>query len=108
MIVSNDEMRDHIFQMLAPKFFLKWKQRHQVGVIDVPSISPFEDHPAVKFRCCTQFIILQTGQSHWTIQIMQAFPGIINSVSGRLHGNAVAACKVEIVGVKQMGCLTSP
>ena len=23
-------MRDHIFQLLAPKFFLKWKQRHQV------------------------------------------------------------------------------
>ena len=30
LLVSNDEMRDHIFQLLAPKYFLKWKQRHQV------------------------------------------------------------------------------
>ena len=30
-MVSNDEMRDHIFQMLAPRYFHKWKQRHQVS-----------------------------------------------------------------------------
>ncbi|GAB4817091.1 hypothetical protein N2152v2_004137 [Parachlorella kessleri] len=30
LLVSNDEMRDHIFQLLAPKFFAKWKQRHQL------------------------------------------------------------------------------
>ena len=29
LLVSNDEMRDHLFHMLAPKFFDKWKQRHQ-------------------------------------------------------------------------------
>ena len=26
VLLSNDEMRDHIFQLLAPKFFYKWKQ----------------------------------------------------------------------------------
>ena len=30
-MVSNDEMRDHIFQLLAPRYFHKWKQRHQVS-----------------------------------------------------------------------------
>ena len=30
VLVSNDEMRDHIFQLLAPKFFYKWKQ---VGIL---------------------------------------------------------------------------
>ena len=30
LLVSNDEMRDHIFNLLAPKYFFKWKQRHQV------------------------------------------------------------------------------
>ena len=30
LVVTNDEMRDHQFQMLAPKFFLRWKERHQV------------------------------------------------------------------------------
>lgn len=30
LMVSCDEMRDHLFQLLAPKYFKKWKQRHQV------------------------------------------------------------------------------
>ena len=30
LLISNDEMRDHLFQLLAPRFFQKWKQRHQV------------------------------------------------------------------------------
>lgn len=30
-LISNDEMRDHVFQMLpAPKLFQRWKERHQV------------------------------------------------------------------------------
>jgi hypothetical protein len=30
LVVSNDEMRDHHFQMLAHRYFLRWKERHQV------------------------------------------------------------------------------
>lgn len=30
MVLSNDEMRDHHFQMLAHRQFLRWKERHQV------------------------------------------------------------------------------
>ena len=30
MLISNDQMRDHIFSLLAPKYFKKWRQRHQV------------------------------------------------------------------------------
>ena len=30
MVISNDEMRDHHFQMLAHRSFLRWKERHQV------------------------------------------------------------------------------
>jgi ribonuclease P protein 3 len=29
-VVTNDQMRDHHFCMLAPRFFLKWRERHQV------------------------------------------------------------------------------
>ena len=38
LLISNDEMRDHMFQLLAPRFFHKWKQRHQasVGVFCLP------------------------------------------------------------------------
>ena len=31
-----DEMRDHLFQLLRPKYFRKWKQRHQVYYKCVP------------------------------------------------------------------------
>lgn len=30
LVVSNDECRDHIFQLLTPKYFLKWKERHML------------------------------------------------------------------------------
>ena len=31
MLVTNDELRDHVFQMLpSPRLFYKWKERHQV------------------------------------------------------------------------------
>ncbi|KAK9127719.1 hypothetical protein Syun_016516 [Stephania yunnanensis] len=33
LLVSNDEMRDHIFELLGRNFFLKWKERHQVHFI---------------------------------------------------------------------------
>ena len=29
-VVSNDEMRDHHFGMLAPRCFVKWKEQHVV------------------------------------------------------------------------------
>ncbi|KAF8397856.1 hypothetical protein HHK36_016781 [Tetracentron sinense] len=30
LLVTNDEMRDHIFELLGSNFFLRWKERHQV------------------------------------------------------------------------------
>ncbi|KAL8496391.1 hypothetical protein ACS0TY_020194 [Phlomoides rotata] len=30
MLVTNDEMRDHIFELLGSNFFFRWKERHQV------------------------------------------------------------------------------
>ncbi|MCI14261.1 proteinaceous RNase P 1 chloroplastic/mitochondrial-like, partial [Trifolium medium] len=29
LLVTNDEMRDHLFQLLGNDFFPKWKERHQ-------------------------------------------------------------------------------
>ncbi|CAI5476733.1 unnamed protein product [Closterium sp. Yama58-4] len=31
VLVTNDEMRDHIFQTLGADYFHRWKERHQVG-----------------------------------------------------------------------------
>ncbi|KAF5193385.1 Proteinaceous rnase p [Thalictrum thalictroides] len=30
LLVTNDEMRDHIFELFGSNFFLKWKERHRV------------------------------------------------------------------------------
>mmetsp|Transcript_21229 Transcript_21229/g.26789 ORF Transcript_21229/g.26789 Transcript_21229/m.26789 type:complete len:112 (+) Transcript_21229:2-337(+) len=30
MVLSNDLMRDHHFQMLAHRSFLRWRERHQI------------------------------------------------------------------------------
>ena len=35
VLLSNDEMRDHIFQLLAPKFFYKWKQVPRTGPLSL-------------------------------------------------------------------------
>eukprot|EP01041_Mallomonas_annulata_P001322 gene1322-2545_t len=29
-VLTNDEMRDHHFQMLSPRWFARWKERHQI------------------------------------------------------------------------------
>ncbi|KAE8712002.1 hypothetical protein F3Y22_tig00110266pilonHSYRG00109 [Hibiscus syriacus] len=30
LVVTNDEMRDHLFQLLGNSFFPRWKEKHQV------------------------------------------------------------------------------
>ncbi|KAL3638930.1 hypothetical protein CASFOL_016837 [Castilleja foliolosa] len=30
LLVTNDEMRDHIFELLGSNFFFRWKERHQI------------------------------------------------------------------------------
>ncbi|KAL6537924.1 RNase P 2 [Orobanche hederae] len=30
LLVTNDEMRDHIFELIGSNFFFRWKERHQV------------------------------------------------------------------------------
>ncbi|KAF2291827.1 hypothetical protein GH714_035756 [Hevea brasiliensis] len=32
LLVTNDEMRDHLFQLLGTSFFPRWKEKHQVRV----------------------------------------------------------------------------
>ncbi|RVW44276.1 Proteinaceous RNase P 3 [Vitis vinifera] len=39
LLVTNDEMRDHIFELLGSSFFLKWKERHQMSLGDFRSLS---------------------------------------------------------------------
>ncbi|XP_021901421.1 proteinaceous RNase P 2 [Carica papaya] len=55
LLVTNDEMRDHIFELLGSSFFLKWKERHQVrytfpkGSLKLQMPSPYSLAIQVKY-----------------------------------------------------------
>lgn len=55
LAVTNDQMRDHNFQMLSPKHFLKWKERHQAFY---NFVGPYRGVPKVylppKYSACIQ------------------------------------------------------
>ena len=52
-LVTNDECRDHVFQMLpAPKLFYRWKERHQVR-FSIAAGDVELEYPA-KFTTCMQ------------------------------------------------------
>ena len=61
LLISNDEMRDHIFQLLAPKFFYKWKQ---ASLTPCPAMICLGTAPSVKLFsavlfCCYLHSILR-------------------------------------------------
>ena len=73
-LLSNDKMRDHFFGMLAPKCFLKWRDRHQVyygfstnslGANYSPVICPVPPYSAIfqetKKNICWHIPISATG-----------------------------------------------
>eukprot|EP00798_Chlamydomonas_sp_ICE-L_P020025 gene20025-26740_t len=45
-LISNDELRDHIFGLLRPKHFLKWKERHIVHYRFAPNGAPLLEYPS--------------------------------------------------------------
>jgi len=52
-LVTNDELRDHVFQMLPePSLFYKWKERHQVR-FQFTAGSVILNHP-LPFTTCIQ------------------------------------------------------
>lgn len=66
ILISNDEMRDHLFNLLAPKYFKKWKQRHQMrySFSGEPNTLQFQNPPP--YTRCTQ----QLGTS-WMFPVAQ-------------------------------------
>ncbi|CAN6456516.1 unnamed protein product [Victoria cruziana] len=63
LLVTNDEMRDHIFQMLGNDFFPRWKERHQVRF-------SFDD-TGVKFHMppSCSVLIQESEQGHWHVPV---------------------------------------
>ncbi|GAB2292279.1 hypothetical protein Dimus_026528 [Dionaea muscipula] len=59
LIVTNDEMRDHTFQLLGNDFFPKWKERHQVK-FGFSDISPVFHMPPPY-----SVVIQESERGHW-------------------------------------------
>ncbi|XP_057537261.1 proteinaceous RNase P 1, chloroplastic/mitochondrial-like isoform X2 [Amaranthus tricolor] len=63
LLVTNDEMRDHTFQLLGNDFFPKWKERHQVR------FSFSELGPVFHMPPPCSVVIQESARGHWHIPI---------------------------------------
>ncbi|KAI3814542.1 hypothetical protein L1987_14182 [Smallanthus sonchifolius] len=63
LLVTNDEMRDHLFQLLGNDFFPKWKERHQVR------FHFSETGPMYHMPPPCSVVIQESRQGHWHIPI---------------------------------------
>ncbi|KAJ9538684.1 hypothetical protein OSB04_031417 [Centaurea solstitialis] len=63
LLVTNDEMRDHLFQLLGNDFFPKWKERHQVR------FNFSETGPVYHMPPPCSVVIQESSKGHWHIPI---------------------------------------
>ncbi|KAG9140342.1 hypothetical protein Leryth_018506 [Lithospermum erythrorhizon] len=64
LLVTNDEMRDHLFQLLGNDFFPKWKERHQVR------FSFSETGPVFHMPPPCSVVIQESEKGHWHIPVV--------------------------------------
>ncbi|KAL6888117.1 hypothetical protein ACP4OV_009143 [Aristida adscensionis] len=65
LIITNDEMRDHTFQILEEDFFPKWKERHQVRFTYEDSCVTFQMPPPCSV------VIQESDKGHWHIPVSE-------------------------------------
>ncbi|XP_055824987.1 proteinaceous RNase P 1, chloroplastic/mitochondrial-like isoform X2 [Solanum dulcamara] len=63
LLVTNDEMRDHLFQLLGNDFFPKWKERHQVH------FSFSETGPVFHMPPPCSIVIQESEKGFWHVPI---------------------------------------
>ncbi|KAF7813849.1 proteinaceous RNase P 1, chloroplastic/mitochondrial-like [Senna tora] len=63
LIVTNDEMRDHLFQLLGNDIFPKWKERHQVH------FSFSDTGPEFHMPPPCSVVIQESEEGHWHIPV---------------------------------------
>ncbi|KAM7512843.1 hypothetical protein LguiB_011718 [Lonicera macranthoides] len=63
LLVTNDEMRDHLFQLLGDDFFPKWKERHQVR------FNFSEAGPVFRMPPPCSVVIQESEKGHWHVPI---------------------------------------
>jgi len=81
LLVTNDEMRDHRFQMLSPRPFMRWKERHQVRF----SFGSWEriDDPQRKGELPYQRPVLLTYPDVYSRRIHRVEDGIVVPLAKR-------------------------
>lgn len=57
LLVSNDEMRDHAFALLAPRFVGRWKERHQCRYDVGAGAAAARLDPPRPFSVCAQWVV---------------------------------------------------
>ncbi|PIN25412.1 Ribonuclease P [Handroanthus impetiginosus] len=73
LLVTNDEMRDHIFELLGSNFFFRWKERHQVRYTFT------KGSPKLMMPPSYSLIIQESGKGSWHVPI----EGEVNDESSR-------------------------
>ncbi|XP_022987606.1 proteinaceous RNase P 1, chloroplastic/mitochondrial-like [Cucurbita maxima] len=63
LIVTNDEMRDHTFQLLGNDFFRRWKERHQVH------FSFSATGPVFHMPSPCSVVIQESENGHWHVPL---------------------------------------
>ncbi|KAL8151150.1 hypothetical protein V2J09_020958 [Rumex salicifolius] len=63
LLVTNDEMRDHIFELLGSSFFLQWKERHQVHYTFAKGLANLQMPPAYSIT------IQESEKGSWHVPI---------------------------------------
>ncbi|CAA2994736.1 proteinaceous RNase P 1, chloroplastic/mitochondrial-like isoform X1 [Olea europaea var. sylvestris] len=61
LLVTNDEMRDHLFQLLGNSFFPRWKEKHQVR------LTPSSDGLQFRMPPPYSIVIQESEQGSWHI-----------------------------------------
>ncbi|XP_041994732.1 proteinaceous RNase P 2 [Salvia splendens] len=63
LLVTNDEMRDHIFELLGSNFFSRWKERHQVRYTFIKGTLKLIMPPSYSV------IIQESGKGSWHVPL---------------------------------------
>ncbi|CAA6660698.1 unnamed protein product [Spirodela intermedia] len=66
LLLTNDEMRDHIFELLGQSFFTRWKERHQVRYTFV------KGHPKLELPRPYTPVIQEMENGSWHIPVRAA------------------------------------
>ncbi|KZV29632.1 protein RNase P 1, chloroplastic/mitochondrial-like [Dorcoceras hygrometricum] len=73
LLVTNDEMRDHLFQLLGNDFFPKWKERHQIRFSFDESGPIFRMPPpcsvVIQTHSSDVFTCQESEKGHWHIPV---------------------------------------